>query len=256
MCGTHLPRVRTFKQRLYKGAPLPTEVVALFDLARQCRKRSKLSTCALAREFWKCSGDDAKHTAVAMADSFLLRFRDTLMSNLQHEMRVDPHQVHAYLRHLHGAETTNCADPSAIPADPSGRPPLARFSSACKKLVTQTDSDPLPAAATSPQWLHFVHNVPDGDVIARPFTATELYPYFFPPSKRLRFRPCHAHCRICTQYLSEISQWRPRDPFPKMPAPHHRGGLHTSRGADIECLVAELIIWVRPEDWCDRFDYR
>ena len=41
-----------------------------------------------------------------------------------------------------------------------------------------------------------------------------------------------------------------------MGVPHHRGSLHTSRGPGLDGLVAELVRFVRPEDYRDRFDYR
>jgi len=253
-CGTAMARAKTFKRRLYKGAPLPSELVNLFNLARYQRRKWKCARGARARQFWKNECKETKRTATTMADSFLLRFRDSLLLNLQHEMRIDPHQVHGYLAHLRGAESTNCAQPSVIPPGPDGRPPLLRFGPACRRLVTQTGA--VPAAVTSDAWLGQVFQAAGGDILMRHFSAHEIYPYVFPPTKRHRFEPCHRQCRICRQYAAEIDQWRPNRPFPTMPVPHHRGGLHTSRGASLDGLVAELLRWVRPEDFRDRYDYR
>ena len=156
--------------------------------------------------------------------------------------------------HLRGAEASNCADPSVIPTGPDGCPPLLRFARACKKLVTQVCA--IPFAVYSPAWLVHIFRAPGGLELIRPFTAYELYPFLFPPTKRFRFKPCHHACRICRQYASELDRWKPRDPFPVMPVPHHRGSLHTSRGAALDFLVAELVRWVRPEDFSDTFQYR
>ena len=254
VCGTDIPRVRTFKQRLYKGAPLPSEIVAMFDLARYYRKRRKHSAGERARVFWGNAADEAKKSATRMADTFLMRFRDTLLSNLQHLMRIDPHQTHSYLAHLRGAELANCAEPSSIPADPEGRPPLLRFGAACKRIVTQVSA--CPTAVTLHYWLGMISHAQGGNELMREFTAKQIYPYLFPATQRHYPKPCHRNCRVCRQYIAEVKRWRPRDPFPVLPAPHHRGCLHTSRGADLDNLVAELIRWVRPSDWRERYDYR
>ena len=254
VCGTGLPRTRTFKYRLYKGAPLPEEIVALFDLARHYRKRRKRAPNPIAREFYQIEADRAKHTAKTLAESFLKRFRDSLLSNLQRQMRIDPHGTHGFLRHLQGAEASNCADPAGIPAGPDGRPPNRNFSKSCRGLVTQTSA--LPAGATSPQWLSYVHHAPGGIAILRPFTAREIYPYLFPATSRHSPVLCHHACSICKQYAAEVKRWRPGSPFPTAPAPRHRGGLNTSRGEDLNNLVAELIRWVRPEAWGKRYNYR
>ena len=254
ICGTPMARVATFKHRLYKGAPLPTEIVALFELARHQRKCRKVAHGNRARAFWQRAADASKRTATLMAESFLIRYRDTMLLNLQHEMRIDPHQCHAFLAHLRGAEASNCADPSVIPTGPDGCPPLLRFARACKKLVTQVCA--IPFAVYSPAWLVHIFRAPGGLELIRPFTAYELYPFLFPPTKRFRFKPCHHACRICRQYASELDRWKPRDPFPVMPVPHHRGSLHTSRGAALDLLVAELVRWVRPDDFSDTFQYR
>ena len=254
VCGTDTPRTRTFKHRLYKGAPLPAEIVALFDLARHFRKRRKKAQGSFARRYWQIEADCVKHTASTMADSFLKRFRDSLLSNLQRQMRVDPHHTHAYIRHLQGAEASNCADPAGIPTGPDGHPPLPRFAASCQQLVTQTAA--CPPAVYSPYWLSFIHRSPGGNEIMRPFSALQIYPYIFPATTRHPPALCHRSCSICRQYAAEVRRWRPRDPFPTAPSPHHRGGLHTSRGEDLNNLVAELIRWVRPEDWRKRYDYR
>ena len=253
-CGTAAARVATFKQRLYKGAQLPSEIVELFALARYYRKRQHDALGARARKFWMCAAENSKSTAVSMAETYMLRFRETLLSNLQREMRIDPHQSHAFLSHIRGAELSNCADPNVIPAGPDNCPPLLSFSRSCRNIVTQTA--PCPPAATSPSWLSHIFHTPGGGVLMRNFTASELYPFLFPPSQRFKFKPCHVDCRICRQYAAELRNWRPRESFPTMPVPHHRGSLHTSRGADLNDLVAELIRWVRPEDFQDIFDYR
>ena len=252
-CGTGLPRVRSFKQRLYQGVPLPTELVAIFDLARYYRKQRKLARGQRARTFYEVRADNVKRTAQALARSFLKRFRDTLLSNLERQMRIDPHQAHGFLAHLHGVESSNCADPSTIPPGPDGHPPLLRFGLACERLVTQLSA--CPSAATSQYWLNQIAQAGAGAELVRPFSPRQIYEYFFPATKR-HPTPCHRDCRICQQYLAEVQRWRPRDPFPTMPVPHHRGSLHTSRGADINNLVTELIRWVRPEDWHDKWDYR
>ena len=90
----------------------------------------------------------------------------------------------------------------------------------------------------------------------RMFSAHQLYPFFFPPTKRHDFVPCHVDCVICGQYGKEVAQWRPNDPFPEMGVPHHRGSLHTSRSAGTDDLLAELVRWVRPEAYGDIYDYR
>ena len=196
-CGTDMPRVRTFKHRLYKGVPLPTELVTLFDLARYQRRQCKKAVGERARSFWKQCAVTTKRSAVQLADSFLLRFRTSIISNLQHLMRIDPHSSHTYLAHLHGAEASNCADPSLIPVGPDGVPPLSRFGLACKRLVTQIDA--CPSAATSQQWLGHVFNAPGGVELIREFTAREIYPFLFPPTTRHAFEPCHP-----VSYLSTI----------------------------------------------------
>ena len=147
-----------------------------------------------------------------------------------------------------------CADPPLIPVGPDGVLPLSRFGLACKRLVTRIDA--CPSAATSQQWLGHVFNAPCGVELIREFTAREIYPFLFPPTTRHPFEPFHPQCRICQQYDSEIRQWVPVDPFPSMPVPQHRGSLHTSRGAGLDGIVAELIRWFRPEDFRDGYDYR
>ena len=253
-CGTGMVRVRSFKHRLYRGCRLPAEIVALFDLARSQRKQRKRAGGPRLREFWTQEARATHRTASQMADQFLRRFRDTLLSNLQHQMRIDPHQSHSYLTYLRGAEATNCADPSSIPPGPDGQPPLVRFSRACEQLVAQTCATP--EAVSDESWMGDVFRAPGGKILVRLFSARELYPFFFPPTQRHRFKPCHNDCRICRQYCAEVDRWRQGDPLPEFPVPHHRGTLHTSRGADLSGLVAELLRWVRPEDFRDRYDYR
>ena len=255
VCGTHIPRVRTFKQRLFKGVPLPSEIVALFDLARHYRKLRKRTRTPVARKHWEAAADDVKRSATSLADSFLLRFREKLLSNLQHLVRVDPHQVHGFLAHLQAAEASNCADPSTIPAGPDGLSPLENFARACKRIVTETGVCPI--GPDSPACNCHVSHANGGAELVRPFTARQIYEFFFPATTRRPLpSPCHQNCRICLQYLREVTRWRPRDPFPLMPVPHHRGSLHTSRGADLDDLVAELIRWSRPKNWRRRWNYR
>ena len=252
VCGTAIARTQTFRHRLYHKAPLPSELVSLFQLARSLRSRGN-DARGSAKVALKRQADRVKANATRLADAFLRRFRDQVLTNLQREMRIDPHSVHTYLRHLRGAEVTN-ADRRDIPSGPDGVPPIQRFPSNHRNLVTQTGA--LPAALSQAQWTQLVFRAVGGVELVRLFSARELYPYFFPPTKRFRFQPCHAACSICRQYAVELDQWRPRDPFPQMGVPHHRGTLHTSRGAGLDGITAELIRWVRPEDFADRFDYR
>ena len=253
VCGTAAAkRESTFRYRLYRNAPLPSELVSLFQLARNLRKRSNAAR-GFAKSALRLDADRVKDSATKLADAFLRRFRDQVLSNLQHEMRIDPHSVYTYLRHLRGAEITN-TDRPGIPVGPDGQPPLQRFWRGHKALVTQLSA--IPIAVSLPIWTQHVFRAAGGVELIRLFSAEELYPYFFPPSKRVRFTPCHANCIVCQQYQTEVTRWRPRDPFPQMGVPHHRGSLHTSRGAGPDGLLAELIRWVRPEDFTEIHDYR
>jgi len=255
VCGTSAAkRNLCFKHRLYKSAPLPSEIVTLFQLARSLRKQSNAAR-GLAKVHLRSEADAAKAEATKLADSFLVRFRDHVLANLQRELRIDPHSVYTYLRHLRGAEVTNSVQ-RGIPSGPDGQPPLQRFWRGHKALVTQLDA--IPVAVSQLQWTQLVFKAAGGIELVRVFNPRELYPYFFPPTtgKRHKFEPCHAECAICRQYDLELSRWRPDDPFPEMGVPHHRGSLHTSRGAGPDGLLAELVRWVRPEDFSDIYDYR
>ena len=253
VCGTAAARrVLTFKHRLYSNAPLPSEIVTLFQLARSLRKRSNAAR-GLAKVHLRREADITKAEATRLADSFLVRFRDEVLANLQREMRIDPHSVYTYLRYLRGAEVTN-SDQRGIPSGPDGQPPLQRFWRGHKALVSQLDA--IPVAVSMAQWTQLVFRAAGGMELVRAFSPRELYPYFFPPTKRHKFEPCHADCTICRQYAEELSRWRPGDPFPEVGVPHHRGSLHTSRGAGPDGLLAELIRWVRPEDFREIYDYR
>ena len=255
VCGTPEARAQTFRHRLYHHAPLPSELVTLFQLSRSLRKRSNAAR-GITKVRLRQEADKVKTTATTLADAFLRRFRDKVLSQMQHLMRIDPHSVYTYLRHLRGAEVTNGADKSDIPSGPDGQPPLVRFWRGHKSLVTQLNAMPLATSLNSNVWRQHVFQAAQGAELVRLFSARELYPYLFPPTKRFRFQPCHAACVICEQYAHEVDQWRPGDPFPQMGVPHHRGALHTSRGPGLDGLVAELIRWVRPEDYADVFDYR
>lgn len=253
VCGTAAAkRELTFRYRLYHNAPLPSELVALFQLSRNLRKRSNAAR-GVHKVALRSEADRVKDSATKLADAFLRRFRDAVLANLQREMRIDPHSVYTYLRHLRGAEVTN-ADRPGIPVGPDGQPALERFWRGHRRLVTQLSA--IPVAVSLAIWTQHVFRAVDGAELVRVFSPEELYPYFFPPSKRVRFTPCHAHCTICKQYQTEVARWRPTDPFPEMGVPHHRGSLHTSRGAGPDGLLAELIRWVRPEDFSEIHDYR
>ena len=253
VCGTAAARrALTFKHRLYSNAPLPSELVTLFQLARSLRKQSNAAR-GLAKVHLRREADTTKAEATKLADSFLVRFRDQVLANLQHEMRIDPHSVYTYLRYLRGAEVTN-SDQRGIPVGPDGQPPLQRFWRGHRTLVTQLEA--IPVAVSMAQWTQLVFRAAGGVELVRTFSPKELYPYFFPPTKRHRFEPCHADCVICRQYATELSRWRPGDPFPEVGVPHHRGSLHTSRGAGPDGLLAELVRWVRPEDYQEIYDYR
>ena len=253
VCGpAEVQRVLTFKHRLYHNAPLPSELVTLFQLARDLRRRSNAAR-GIAKVNLVREADAAKADATRLADAFLLRFRDKVLANLQREMRIDPHSVYTYLRHLRCAEVTN-SDQRGIPSGPDGQPPLQRFWRGHKALVTQLSA--IPTAVSLVEWTQHVFKAMDGAELSRAFTPKGLYPLFFPPTKRHRFVPCHEACAICQQYVVEMDRWRPGDPFPEVGVPHHRGSLHTSRGAGPDGLLAELIRWVRPEDFEDIYDYR
>ena len=253
VCGTPEARAQTFRHRLYRNAPLPSEIVTLFQLARSLRRRSNAAR-GIAKVRLRREADDVKASATSLADAFLRRFRDQVLANLQHLMRIDPHSVYTYLRHLRGAEVTNGAEKAGIPSGPDGQSPVTRFWKGHKALVTQLNA--IPVAVSLAQWTQHVFKAAGGVELVRLFSARELYPFFFPPTKRHRFEPCHAACAICKQYAAEVDQWRPKDPFPQMGVPHHRGTLHTSRGSGLDGLVAELVRWVRPEDFCDIYEYR
>ncbi len=83
----------TFKHRLYNTAPLASELVTLFQLARNLRKRSNAAR-SLAKVHLRQEADAVKASATLLADSFLCRFRDNVLSNLQRQMRTDPHSVY------------------------------------------------------------------------------------------------------------------------------------------------------------------
>ncbi len=108
----------TFKHRLYHKA-----LVTLFQLARNLRKRSNAAR-GLAKVHLRQEADAVKASATQLADSFLRRsdFRDQVLANLQRQMRIDPHSVYSYSRHLRCAEVTN-ADQRGIPVGPDGQPP-------------------------------------------------------------------------------------------------------------------------------------
>ena len=253
VCGSDaVRRVLTFKHRLYHNAPLPSTIVTLFQLARSLRRRANAAR-GVAKVCLRREADAVKASATHLADSFLRRFRDQVLQNLQHQMHIDPHSVYTYLRHLRNAEVTN-VDQSSIPVGPDGQEPVDRFWRGHKSLVEQLSA--IPVAISLAQWTQHVGHALGGAELVRLFTAQELYPYLFPPTKRHRFQPCHAACVICLQYGKEIDAWRPTDPFPQMGVPHHRGSLHTSRGAGLDGLMAELVRWVRPADFGDIYDYR
>ena len=250
--GTAAERTRTYRHRLYRGAPLPMPLVAMFASSRKIRQQA----CRAGNPQRKQMLHDQAHTiskaANSLAASYVRRFLEQLVRNVENERCVDPHNMHAHFRLLEGTDSTRSIDSSRIPVGPAGTDPPVLFHTVFSAVSTETD--PLPQAVNLPQFINVVPQNAPADELLRRFSAESVYWFMFPATKRHAYVPCHHECKICAQFISRLASWNPQDP--DSTAPTHSPSLRMGRSAGPDDLVAEFIRFVRPEDYSSRYDYR
>jgi len=250
--GTHAARTRTYRHRLYRGAPLPPPLVAMFANARAIRQQACRAGNRRRKQMLIDQADSISKSAKCLAESFVRRFLRQMVSNVEHERPVDPHNMYAHFRLLEGTDSTRCIDNSRIPVGPAGRNPLDLVFEKFSGVSVETD--PLPQGPQLPQFMGEVPQNQPAPELLRPFTARGVYWLLYPATKRHRYDLCHNECRLCAGFRTRVDTWNPKDRNSAIP--HHSPSLRTSRSAGPDELLAELIRFVRPEAYETRYDHR
>jgi len=250
--GTAVARTRTYRHRLYKGAPLPAPLVAMFADARKIRQQAVRAGSSQRKQMLHDQAHGIATAAKCLAESYVRRFLGQMVRNLEHERCVDPHNMHAHLRLLEGTDSTRCIDSKRIPIGPAGIDPVSLFHQKWSALGAEFDGLP-----QGPQTPAFMGEVPQGaqaDELLRPFTAQWLYWLLYPATKRHKYKACHNDCDICHAFITRLNAWKPRDC--NSAAPSHSPSMRMGRSAGPDDMIAELIRFVRPEDYEDIYSHR
>jgi len=250
--GTAVARTRTYRHRLYKGAPLPAPLVAMFADARKLRQFAVRAGNPQRKQMLHDQAHTIAKVAKSLADSFVRRFLGQMVRNLEHERGIDPHNMHAHFRLLEGTDSTRCIDSHRIPVGPAGTDPPKLFHQKWSALCAECDGPP--NALHTPDFFGQVPHGAQGGELLRPFTSDWLYWILYPATKRHEYIACHKDCKICSTFIACLHAWKPDDP--NSVTPSHSPSLRMGRSAGPDDLIAELIRFVRPEDYTDIYSHR
>ena len=250
--GTAAMRTRTYRHRLYRGVQLPAPIVAMFADARAIRQQVTRAVNPVRKQTLHEQAHAIASAAKKLAEAFVGRFLAQLVRNVEAERPVDPRNMHAHLRAIEGTDSTRCIDSTRIPVGPAGTDPGVLFHHMLSGLSTETD--PLPQGPQQAAHMSMVPQNATDDELVRLFTAKAVYWLLYPATKRHQYVACHDDCRICSSFIAWLNDWNPDDL--DSPAPHHSPSMQMGRSAGPDELIAELIRFVRPEDYSSRYAHR
>ena len=250
--GTAIVRTRTYRHRLYRGAPLPAPLVAMFADARHLRQLASRANNSQRKQMLHDQAHVIAKAAKCLAESYVRRFLGQMVLNVEHERCVYPHKMHAQMRLLEGTDSTRCIDSARIPVGPDGTDPLVLFYLKFGGLGLEVDG--LPQGPQTPLFMDEVPQSAPAVDLMHAFTPQAIYWLLYPATKRHKYKACHDSCKICASFIASLDAWRPNDR--NSPVPCHSPSMRMGRSAGPDELIAELIRFVRPEAYEDRYSHR
>ena len=262
------PRGSSARDRLVlsNGMRLPPHLAALHSRARAARKvarKAKRAGDQRQAEVLFANFRAARRTARNETRLFWRTSESSLFRRLEHARVHNAHKLYRMIDRLcplPGKGWSNFDPHDEASSDAEREAEAKRFLASFEAILT--GAKPVPDAARSQFWLQFVPQGVGGAALASHPTWQEVMLVVFPTHKKMGSPEWHtcigggAACKLCSHDRDTINSWDGSPDSAECEAPNLSPHLHSSVAGGPDGVPPEDIMWPRPRELQERYNYR
>ena len=253
---------------LFKGMRLPRHLADLHSRARALRtaaRRAKRAGRAREADSLFASFKTARQTARNETRLFWRTSQSSLFRRLEHARVHNAHKLYRMIDKLcpvPGSGFSSFSHSDEAASDAEREADAQKFLASFEEILTGKKPVPGAAGGDANFWLQFVPVGTGGAAMAVRPTWQEVMLVVFPVHMKMGLPGWHAcigggvGCTLCSLERDTIQAWDGSPDSADCEAPSLTPHLHSSVAAGPDGLPPEDIMWPRPRELGERYDYR